>query len=183
MYTKLVTVLLRCMLYSDIHWRLHKYIYNIYNFYIYTCDMIISKLYTDSVVTRKSTFISSWKFPPFRKSHVFSKAFDHGAVETDHPEVEAPPLWTFSQKGVSINGGFPQQPLVFLLKMIILGWRLGGTTIFGNTQKKIDGFWVSLYRWVGNCRHGFFAITKCRSTASTDGNKDLQWFVVCQNGW
>ena len=36
-----------------------------------------------------------------------------------------------SYLGVSINGGFPQQPLVFLLKMIILGC-FRGTTIFGN---------------------------------------------------
>ena len=26
---------------------------------------------------------------------------------------------------VSLNGGFPQKPWVFLLKMIISGWRLG----------------------------------------------------------
>ena len=31
----------------------------------------------------------------------------------------------YRHMGVSKNGGFPQQPWVFLLKMIILGWRLG----------------------------------------------------------
>ena len=35
--------------------------------------------------------------------------------------------------GVSLNGGFPQQLLVFLLKMTILGC-FGGTPIFGNTH-------------------------------------------------
>ena len=35
---------------------------------------------------------------------------------------------TYTYMEVSWNGGFPQQPWVFLLKMIILGWRLGGTT-------------------------------------------------------
>ena len=35
--------------------------------------------------------------------------------------------------GVSLNGGFPQQLLVFQLKMTILGC-FGGTPFFGNTH-------------------------------------------------
>ena len=38
--------------------------------------------------------------------------------------------------GVSKNGGFPQQPWVFLLKMIILGC-FGTTTIEGNNHKRM----------------------------------------------
>ena len=45
---------------------------------------------------------------------------------------------------VSKNGGFPQQPWVFLLKMIILGC-FGGTPIFDEkTHKK-----SKVYSWLG----------------------------------
>ena len=36
--------------------------------------------------------------------------------------------------GVSLNGGFPQQPWVFLLKMIILGCEMGVPPFKENTH-------------------------------------------------
>jgi len=50
--------------------------------------------------------------------------------------------------GVSLNGG-TQQPLVFLLKMIILGC-FGGTTISGNTHILIHAcFLLVMFRFPG----------------------------------
>ena len=48
-------------------------------------------------------------------------------------ELHTVPSEKFEHMGVSRNGGFPQQPWVLLLKMIILGCGVFlGTTIFGN---------------------------------------------------
>ena len=79
-----------------------------------------------------------------------------GALEAEDPNRHG-------ESKRSQNGGFPQQPWVFLLKMIILGWRLGVPLFletpsrFPDKFKFCDRFWDQCI-FVNVCRScpGFF---------------------------